>query len=193
MNKKINTFTDDNPEAVMLIEKTSPCVPAGLLTGALTTADDDKQKYAWPDDIIELCENLIDTATSLKDDKGNINAIGLAAPQIWDKPEESCPSIFLMRWPTFSDKQIHWDWKIIINATIILSGKKVKRMEGCLSLPGQTYKVIRRSNVVLTYYELDSKEPKTIKFYAAASIAPFIVQHEMDHLNGILICKNKLK
>lgn len=71
-----------------------------------------------------------------------------------------------------------------INPEILrYSWAKVKSLEGCLSLPG-VQAVVRRSKTVRVK-ALDSCG-KIVKFKAAGLLS-FILQHEIDHLNGILI------
>lgn len=177
----ISPINTHNEKKILLETQTLHCVPGGALTGALTESEG---KYPWSEKIVKLAEDLLDTAVALEK-----TALGVAAPQIWKEPNLQCPSMFVMRWPTFEHGHTHWGWMIVINPEVKLSGKKVWREEGCLSLPGNIYRVQRRSNAELTYCTIDSLEPKTVKFYGAVSNAPFIIQHEMDHLNGTLICK----
>lgn len=54
--------------------------------------------------------------------------------------------------------------------------------EGCLSLPGLEASVIRPSKIVVTGLSPDEKE---IKIEAEGMLAR-VLQHEIDHLNGIL-------
>lgn len=177
MIRPINIYEN---EKTMLENKCVPCEPAGLLTGAI-----DQTKYPWSETVIQLAEDLLDTAISLDG-----RAVGVAAPQIWTDKSIPCPSMFIMHWPLFDEKPMRWGWKVIINPKITLSGKKVKRPEGCLSIPGKVHKVFRRTNAEMTFCDLGSTEPQTVKFYGTVSPAPYIVQHEMDHLNGGLICQH---
>ncbi len=54
--------------------------------------------------------------------------------------------------------------------------------EGCLSIPGVFGKVKRHKKISLTYY---SQNGKKIKMTAAGMMAR-VLQHEIDHLDGIL-------
>jgi len=73
---------------------------------------------------------------------------------------------------------------VLINPQIIArSGKYWSRQEGCLSIPG-VRKDIKRSKTVKVIF-LDKKgEQQTIKIHKIGAAA---VQHEIDHLNGVLI------
>ena len=67
--------------------------------------------------------------------------------------------------------------------------QKVRKLEGCLSLPNIWGEVERAPSITLRY--LDEKEkPQTKKFNGFMAT---IVQHEMDHLEGILFPKRVLE
>ena len=55
--------------------------------------------------------------------------------------------------------------------------------EGCLSLPGKTYEVRRHTIIKATYTQLSGK---TVT-HTLAGFAARAFQHELDHLNGLLI------
>ena len=54
--------------------------------------------------------------------------------------------------------------------------------EGCLSLPGQFAEIERPAECLLKYIDLTGKE-KELK---AEGLLSTCIQHEVDHLNGIL-------
>ncbi|HWR07035.1 MAG TPA: peptide deformylase [Sporomusa sp.] len=71
---------------------------------------------------------------------------------------------------------------IMINPLITKVGQEMPSLEGCLSLPGRYGYVNRNSSVIIEYHDEDW-ERQTLRletFYA------FVVQHEYDHLEGIL-------
>lgn len=55
--------------------------------------------------------------------------------------------------------------------------------EGCLSVPGTDLQIIRHRDVVVTYHDEYNKS-RTLKARGVLAIA---CQHEIDHLDGILI------
>ncbi|NJK93241.1 MAG: peptide deformylase [Blastochloris sp.] len=71
---------------------------------------------------------------------------------------------------------------VLINPQITLTKKKETDSEGCLSFPGLTVEVSRGYRVSVTCMNL---EGKTWSFDAAGLLGR-AVQHEVDHLNGIL-------
>ncbi len=114
--------------------------------------------------------------------------VGLAAPQIGrgisifiTKPSDNAPiSVFI-------------NPKIIKSEPIPKDNpedeKKAKKLEGCLSLPSIWGVVKRSPSVTLSYYDHLGRK-KTKKFTGFMST---IVQHEVDHLNGILFPKRVLE
>tara|TARA_B100001059_G_C17513675_1_gene417136 strand:- start:50 stop:568 length:519 start_codon:yes stop_codon:yes gene_type:complete len=66
----------------------------------------------------------------------------------------------------------------------IISQSKVTSVyeEGCLSLPGQFAEIERPAECLVKYIDLDGKENQ-IK---ADGLLSTCIQHEIDHLNGIL-------
>ena len=81
--------------------------------------------------------------------------------------------------PPSSNKQN----KVMINPEIISIGKNIEeREEGCLSIPGYNAKVKRPSSLKVKYID-ENKKDKTID---AEGLLATCIQHEIDHLNGIL-------
>jgi peptide deformylase len=73
--------------------------------------------------------------------------------------------------------------KIFINARIVeRDGDKISDNEGCLSLPGISEAVGRQSRVRIQYVDSDFKEYDEVYEGWAARI----IQHEYDHIDGIL-------
>jgi peptide deformylase len=62
------------------------------------------------------------------------------------------------------------------------SREEVTREEGCLSLPGHYAEVTRPETVVVAYEDIDGK-PQRIE---AEGLLATCLQHEIDHLDGIL-------
>jgi len=73
---------------------------------------------------------------------------------------------------------------ILLNPRITkYSDKMVPSMEGCLSLPGAELKINRHQNVVVEYEDVRG-ETQSIEAYGLLSSC---LQHEIDHLKGILM------
>jgi len=100
------------------------------------------------------------------------NGIGLAANQVgldW--------RMFVMK---ISDKD---NAKICINPEIIYGCVPYTEKEACLSEPGISVEVTRNKYIVITYIDIDGKIIKENMKDLEARCA----QHEIDHLNGIMI------
>ncbi len=71
----------------------------------------------------------------------------------------------------------------LINPVIIKKSDKTSIYEeGCLSLPGQYAEIERPAECYLKYVDLNGKE-KELK---AEGLLSTCIQHEVDHLNGVL-------
>jgi peptide deformylase len=70
----------------------------------------------------------------------------------------------------------------LINPKVELEGAPEKGVEGCLSLPGITADVVRPERVRVKATGLDGKP---LEFEAEGLLAR-AVQHELDHLDGVL-------
>ena len=111
--------------------------------------------------------NLIEELSRIRQEK---NGLGIAAPQVG----ASVRIInFLYRGREY----------VVFNPYITNSKGSTRLVEGCLSLPGNLYKVRRSTS--LTLHGLD-KDGKSIKFKADITEA-HLLEHEVDHLDGILI------
>ena len=73
---------------------------------------------------------------------------------------------------------------ILINPRVIKQSDKMeKSQEGCLSLPG-VYITLNRHKKITVEYEDVTGETKTEE---AEGLLSYCIQHEIDHLNGILM------
>lgn len=78
----------------------------------------------------------------------------------------------------------------IINPEITsLSQEKILFEEGCLSLPGQYFSIVRSESLTLKYQDIRGL-PKKVR---ATGFLAIVIQHEVDHLDGILICDRYAK
>jgi len=114
--------------------------------------------------------HLIDTATSLRE-----KCAGLAFNQIGILKRG-----FVMK------VRIEHNFKPFINPKYIMKSPTVKaRFESCLSRPGMDPIKKRRSvKVKIEYWD---PETKTIQIEVFRAFEARVVQHEMNHLDGILI------
>jgi peptide deformylase len=71
----------------------------------------------------------------------------------------------------------------MINPEIISEGEEIDHEEGCLSVPDCFEKVRRKERICVKGISPEGKEIEV----AGEGILAFALQHEIDHLNGILI------
>lgn len=113
--------------------------------------------------------------------------VGLAAPQV-NKPVR----IFMAKPTDGADIEIYVNPKIINAYTRQKKEKKdgeYKKLEGCLSLPNIWGEVEREAIVILDWVDQKGNR-NSKKFYGFSAT---IIQHEMDHLDGILFPKRVLE
>ena len=118
------------------------------------------------------------------------DGIGLAAPQIGYSLQMYLASEEALWWKKNHGDEVKkkntentWDYYVFINPVLVkASRKKVSEAEGCLSVPG-TYGAVERSEKV-TVEAYDEHGNKFIR--GTSSLYARVMQHEVDHLNGIL-------
>ncbi len=136
---------------------------------------------AYPDPVLRepakpvavIDSGLRRLAADMMETMEHAEGLGLAAPQVGRgvrmvivdfNPEERDP-------------------RVLINPVIIRrSGKKELRREGCLSFPGLHAHIKRSPVVVCEAQNLDGE----IVEYRAEGLPARAVQHELDHLDGLL-------
>ncbi|MBI2414237.1 peptide deformylase [candidate division WWE3 bacterium] len=128
-------------------------------------------------DTQELIKNLLDTVRKAKDPEG----AGLAAPQIGISKRACVVRDFFVN-PMNRDEVLSHDY-VLINPKIISASKETELdIEGCLSIPLVYGKVERAKKVKIKALNEHGEE---IRFMASGFLAR-VVQHEIDHLDGIL-------
>jgi peptide deformylase len=134
-------------------------------------------------DLNELISNMFETMYKA-------SGVGLAAPQIGQSKR-----IFIVDASPFGEEEpeneieaknfeILKDFKkVFINPIIEQeTGKKWDFSEGCLSIPGIREKVNRHSNITISYFD----ENWNFKEETYTGVAARIIQHEYDHIEGVL-------
>ena len=79
--------------------------------------------------------------------------------------------------------------QVFINPSIVSSDGNVEHDEGCLSVPDYYDKVTRPDHVQVSALNRDG-EAFTLE---AEALLAFCIQHEIDHLNGILFTDKVIK
>jgi len=107
--------------------------------------------------------------------------LGLAAPQV------ALPYQMLVMNPTADPQQKEHEYTLI-NPVILDRKGSVEADEGCLSFPGLYQKIRRAKSVKVQAYNLDGQE-RLIEVAGATPedlLCSRVLQHEIDHLHGIL-------
>ena len=124
-------------------------------------------------EILKLVKDMIDTCRKAK-------GIGLAAPQIGKS----------IRLCIINLEHLGLDPFALINPKILkFSWKKVNMEEGCLSIPGIYGMVRRPAKITVTALNTDGE----VVNFEADGILARVIQHELDHLDGILFTSKMTK
>ena len=125
--------------------------------------------------VAKVDDSIRDLAHKMLQTMYSEDGIGLAAPQVGihkqilvvdTDPEEA------------SNQPL-----VLINPKIIRESKQMAcGQEGCLSIPGVFLDVIRPAAVEVSFKD-ENGRPQKIK---ASDLLARVIQHEMDHLNGVM-------
>ena len=108
------------------------------------------------------------------------NGVGIAAPQVYiSKRVIIVASRPNLRYPDAPEM----DAVVMVNPEILsFSEATLLGEEGCLSVPNQRGEVVRAEQIRVRYQTLSGEVIET----AFSGFPARIVQHEVDHLNGVL-------
>ena len=76
--------------------------------------------------------------------------------------------------------------RTLINPTVSESRGEWEFEEGCLSIPDMEFSIVRPKEIHLTGYDLDGNEVSV----EADELLARLLQHELDHLDGILMLEH---
>ena len=139
---------------------------------------------------IEEGTDMTSVLKDMRDTMHQASGVGLAAPQVGKSIR-----LFIVDASPFAEEQpeneeeaknfeILKDFKKVFINPIIEEerGKKWAFSEGCLSIPGIREEVIRENIVKISYYD----EEWNFHEEEYTGVAARIIQHEYDHIEGIL-------
>jgi peptide deformylase len=128
-----------------------------------------KQRATEIDDIdgtlVRLADDMVQTMYAAP-------GLGLAAPQVG-----------VQRRLFVYDLQDGEGAKTLVNPVISESRGEWEYDEGCLSVPGLSWTIVRPKEVHLTGYDLEGNEVSV----EADELYARLLQHELDHLDGVLL------
>lgn len=126
-------------------------------------------------EIRELINDMIDTMLE-KD------GVGLSALQIGESLR-----IFVVN---LSPRKSRDETLVVINPKVFrASERKLVGEEGCLSFPGETFKVTRAEKIQISAKTLTHEA----QVWTTVGILARVIQHELDHLDGILVIDREEK
>ncbi len=123
--------------------------------------------------ITDFDGNLRETARQMFQTMYDSSGIGLAAPQVGLSVR-----LCVVNWPQSEVGEV-----AMVNPEIVEQRGHQAGEEGCLSFPGIFIKVQRSSWVKIRYQDLDGNE----QILELEGLAARAVQHELDHLDGLLL------
>ena len=116
---------------------------------------------------LEVKQLILEMTKTIRSDG---SAVALAAPQVGESVR-----LFIT--------EIDHELLVFINPEIQkLSGKDVRAEEGCLSFPGKYLPVVRPNKVKAKFTDQSGKK----QIMKASGLLARAIQHETDHLDGIL-------
>lgn len=152
--------------------------------------------------VIKFDKKLKQTVNQMSktlDDTRDPVGVGLAAPQVGiskriflSKPQEEGPTHIFIN-PEIVEVSQDEEIPDFSNSKKVESKKpkksKGKLLEGCLSIPNIWGNVSRKKEITVNYQDVNgNSHTETLNGFPA-----IIVQHEIDHLNGILFTKHVLE
>lgn len=114
-------------------------------------------------------------AKDLKEAMIKAEGLGIAAPQVGKNIR-----VFIA---VLNYKTDHQTTMTMVNPEILSHGTKMEiKEEGCLSLPGKYGDVERFIEITVAFYDLEG----TRQVFELKGLNARVVQHENDHINGVL-------
>jgi peptide deformylase len=124
-------------------------------------------------DVTDIDGALVRVAEGMVDAMYDAEGLAVAAPQVGVRKR-----MVVYQLPDDRDPQV------IINPRIVESGDDTwLYSEGCLSIPGLYWDIVRPKQVHVVGLDLDGNEVSV----EADELAARMYQHELDHLDGILM------
>jgi peptide deformylase len=125
----------------------------------------------------KLIRDLLDTAG-----QAGLNSVGLSAVQIG-----RLDRVFVCRRLDLDDDPERAEWNVFINPEVTVVDEKASEMwEGCLSIgtgKNQLFAPVQRPRGIKLDFQNEKGELQSITVYDYMS---HVIQHEIDHLNGVL-------
>lgn len=125
-------------------------------------------------EITDIDGRLVKLADDMLETMYEAPGLGLAAPQV---------GVGKRLFVYDLDPERRGDPKVLVNPQIVESRGEWAYEEGCLSIPGLSFEIIRPKEVHLVGRDLDGNEVSI----EADELTARLFQHELDHLDGVLM------
>lgn len=134
--------------------------------------------------LFPLSQTDLDLIEAMKNKLNELSGVGLAAPQV-NYPKQIL-AIYIPEDAALLRENVNpYPMHVMINPSYeAISGTSIKYdFEACYSVPHKAGKVPRFEEIKLSYFDESGRHHQRVEqgFYAR------VIQHEIDHLNGILI------
>ncbi len=147
-------------------------VPADLANLRIIHYPD--SRLSRPSDTVALPdESLLPLAERMFELMSAVRGVGLAAPQVGVNLR------FFVAGPVAQGD----DRRVYVNPVILSAEGRQEEEEGCLSFPGMTCRIKRYGIVTVAAYGLDGQ----IFQQTGQGLLARLFQHEIDHLDGVLL------
>tara|TARA_B100000959_G_scaffold12271_1_gene12175 strand:+ start:660 stop:1160 length:501 start_codon:yes stop_codon:yes gene_type:complete len=133
------------------------------------------------EEVDDIDDELVDLAQSMIVTMKEAEGLGLSAPQVG-----VLKRLFVCKDFADADEQRSL---VLINPKIIDFEGRVESKEGCLSIPGFYDYIYRHERVSMTALDLDGKQQS----FNCNGMQSIVLQHEFDHLDGILFPERMTK
>jgi peptide deformylase len=145
-----------------------------------------KMVTEFDEDLVKFTEEMIST---MKESNG----VGLAAPQVGDNRRICVVDLGFTEGFVYDGEKVLTDDYyplVLINPEIkVVSEAKSVMNEGCLSFPGVSLEVKRPSIIKLNFQDIEGNN----RVIECAGGLARCIQHEVDHLDGILFTQRTKK
>ncbi len=122
------------------------------------------------EEVLEIDDRLVQLTKTMHEAMQAAGGIGLAAPQVGVSRR-------------FFVYDLGEGPRTIVNPEVTESSGEWGYDEGCLSVPGFSWEIIRPKEVLLKGKNLEGDDIE----FEADELFSRLIQHEMDHLDGILL------
>jgi peptide deformylase len=137
----------------------------------------DKKLRETSKEVEKFDEKLHKLLDAMYDVMMSSNGIGLAAIQV-----AYAKRVLIINIPDDDSEQSKENLIEMINPIIVKKDGEIVYQEGCLSVPSFYEDISRYDNITVNFQDRDANT-KTLDACGLLSVA---IQHEMDHLNGVL-------